>query len=463
MGWLPQKVSQYFDAVCYGASLLLPEIRQANQVFLIEVYAALQKEAHITAFDIDHLETLIKLADRILLPTWNDIKSLIEAETYLIRQLPDLNPVAIRYCLEYLYHLFQRHGRIKPEVKVAIWRLIWRTVQRFQTREQALINDFIGWMLQNQFSPASILDRVRELHSFRGWMEAQGIESTDQITPERAFQYLYERGRSYQVNTCQKIRVHLQAFFDYYRERVDGRFPVFPPTHFRPASGHGMDANSDEVQRLWNTLKEGTLPEESALMLIFVLGMGLPLKVLPLLRLTEQPGRFVYEFQRPNRQGVSEYAVSLPLDEAWIATYWTAYLKIRTAPADYVYLFNSCTAIKKRQPISSDYCRRRLQNLVAKLLGYPIAVNRLERGSLKALAGRLGYDKFMERIQDVPLSNRTKLFLWFHRQNKSKRLIKSRLYSDKPKTKASRGKGTVNPCCFTDEDRYCPSFLTASK
>jgi hypothetical protein len=191
------------------------------------------------------------------------------------------------------------------------------------------------------------------------------------------------------------------------------------------------------------------------------LGMGLPLKVLPLLQVVEQPGRLVYDFQCPNRQGVNKYEVSLPLDEAWIAAYWTTHLKTRSAPADFAYLFTSRSAIKKRQSVSSDYCRRRLQNLVVRLLGYPITVNRLERGSLKALAGRVGYDKFMERLQDVPLSNRTKLFLWLHRYNKPKGLIKPRLYSDKPK--ASREKGTINPCCFTDEDRCRPSFPTTTK
>ncbi len=452
MDWLPQKVSQYFDSVYYGASLLLPEIRQANRPFLIKVYEALQIEDHFTSVDITHLETLIHLSDQITIPAWHDIKSLVATEIHLTKRLPFFPKKAVRYCLEYLHHLLTRHGRIKTEMKASTWFSIWRGVHRFPVQEQVIISDFIGWMLQNQFSPASILDRVWELHSFRGWMKAQGLESMDQATQERAFQYLHERGRSCQVNTCAKIGVHLQTFFEYYRERVDSRFPVFPLSHFHPASGHGADANSDEVQSLWRALKGGNFSTETALMLIFVLGMGLPLKVLPLLRLTEQPGRFVYEFQRPNRQGVSENAVLLPLDEAWVAAYWTAYLKTRPAPADFTYLFTSRSAIKKRQPVSPDYCRRKLQKLIAELLGYPITVNRLERGSLKALAGKLGYDKFMERLHDVPLSNRTKLFLWLQRQGISKIVRKRRLNADKPKREALSGSGELNPVSFSDID-----------
>lgn len=431
MGWLPQKVNQYFDSVCYGASLLLPEIRQANQAFLIEVYATLQKETHITAFDINHLETLMKLADRILLPAWKDIKSLIEAETYLILQLPDLNPAAIRYCLEYLYHLFQRHDRIKPEVKVAIWRLIWRTVQRFQTREQALINDFIGWMLQNQFSPASILDRVRELHSFRGWMEFQGIQDIDEITEAKAFQYLHERGRTCQVNTCQKIGVHLQSFFDYYREQVSHLFPRFLLASFRSSFGYGVTANSEEIERLWSALKGGTLEAEAALMLLLVLGTGFPLKILPLLRLTDHPGKLAYLFQNPNRQGVHEREVTLPIEEPWFEAYWAAYLKMRSAPTDFAYLFISSSCIKRRQPVSSEYCRRKLQTLITALLGYPITVNGLERGSLKAFAARRSYDQFIERVQSIPLCNRTKLLIWLQGQNKPKVAVRPKVIKRK--------------------------------
>ncbi len=175
MGWLPHKISQYFESASSGASLLLPETRQANRPLLTTVYEALQREYDFTAYDIDHLETLIKLADLLPLPTWKDAKNLIEAETYLVQQLPGINPKAIRYCLEYLYHLLKRQGQIVPESEASIWRSVWRTVQRFQKRGQLLVNDFIDWMLKNEFSAASILDRVRELLSFRYWMESQGI------------------------------------------------------------------------------------------------------------------------------------------------------------------------------------------------------------------------------------------------------------------------------------------------
>jgi site-specific recombinase XerD len=412
MGWLPQKVSQYFETACHGLSFLLPEIRQANQAFLIQVYEALQGEEEFTAYDIDHLETLMRLADRLPLPTWKDSKSLIEAEAYLFRQLPDIHPDAIRYCLEYMYHLLQRHGRIGSEAEITRWRLIRRTVQRFNGREQILVNDFIDWMLKNQFSAASILDRIRELLKFRDWMEAQGIQDIDEITEAKALQYLYERGRTYQVNTSQKIGVHLQAFFEYYRERVNPLFPRFLLARFRSLSGHGATANSKEIQALWSALKGGALEAESALMLLLVIGTGFQLKILPLLRLTDCPGKLVYSFQKPNRQGIHEYEIALPMDDPWIEAYWTANLRMRSVPADFPYLFVSPSSIKRRQPISTEYCRKKLQGLITGLLGYPIAVNRLERGSLKALAAMRSYDKFMERVQNVPLSNRTKLFIW---------------------------------------------------
>lgn len=463
MGWLPEKVSQYFDSVCYGAVSLLPEARQANRPFLIGVFEALQQEKHLTSADIDHLETLMMLAERLQLPEWKDPRSLIESEVYLMRRFPEFLPKKLRYCLEYLYYLLSRHGRIVLNPKASIWFLIWRKVQRFPEREQPIVCDFIGWMLKNQFSPASIRDRVRELYGFSAWVDTQGLNSLDGLSESLALKYLHERGQSCKANTHQKIGVHLQAFCDYYRERVDGRLPVFSLSRSHADSGHGMDANSEEVQTLWNALKGGALPAEPALMLVFVLGLGLPIKVLPLLRRTEISGKLAYEFQRPNRQGIQECSVSLPLEESWLAAYWGAYLKWRSAPEGFGYLFVSRAAIKKRQPVSSEYCRRLLQGLVAEVLGYPITVNRLERGSLRALAGRLDYGKFMERVQNVPLSNRTKLFIWLQRQNKPKGLTKPRHYPDKPKVKVSRGKGAVNPSSFLKEDRCHPLFLTTAK
>lgn len=301
---------------------------------------------------------MIKLADLLPLPTWKDAKNLIEAEAYLVQQWPDINPKAIRYYLEYLYHLLKRQGQIVPESEASIWRSVWRTAQRFQKRGQLLVNDFIDWMLKNEFSAASILDRVRELLSFRYWMESQGVQDIDEITEAKALQYLHERGRICQINTCQKIGVHLQAFLDYYRERVNPLFPGFSLARFRSSSVHGVTANSEEVQTLWNALKRGSLEAEAALMLLLVIGAGFPLKVLPLLRSVDCPGKLVYTFQKPNRQGIHELEIVLPLDEPWIKNYWTAYLEKRSAPADFAYLFVSPFSLKRRQPVSSEYCRR---------------------------------------------------------------------------------------------------------
>lgn len=419
MDWLPEEISQQFEAVCYGMPTVLSQFRQANRNFLHEVFEALQQEERFTVLDVAHLGTLMWLADLLKLPEWWDTKSLVAAESYLLKQLPDYPGKQVRFCLEYLYYLLVRQGRVQPETNAANWFLIWRVVSRFPECEQGIVFDFIQWLLKNQFSSVSILDRVRELQIFRAWMELQGIDSIGGIVEETALQYLQERSQACRAITCQRIGVNVQAFFDYYRERIDGRFPLMILSRFRSASGHGMDANSDEVQQLWNALKEGALPAEIALMLIFVVGMGLPLKVLPLLRLTVKPGKLVYNFQRPSRQGVSENELELPLEEPWIFDYWARFLNARM-PINSPYLFTSWRSNKKRQPVSSNYCRRKLEKLVEEILGYPIAVNRLERGSLKAVAGGLDFDTFMRRVQNVPLGRTTKLFIWLDRNSNAK-------------------------------------------
>ncbi len=247
------------------------------------------------------------------------------------------------------------------------------------------------------------------------------------------------------MNTCQKIGVHLQAFLDYYRERVNPLFPGFSLARFRSSSVHGVTANSEEVQTLWNALKRGSLEAEAALMLLLVIGAGFPLKVLPLLRSVDCPGKLVYTFQKPNRQGIHELEIVLPLDEPWIKNYWIAYLEKRSAPADFAYLFVSPLSIKRRQPVSPKYCRIRLQALTVSLFGYRITVNRLERGSLIALAGRRSYDRFMKRVQSVPLSNGTKLMIWLQGQKKPQLALNLRAIW--PKGNA------VNPAGFSGAGR----------
>ncbi len=420
MPWLTQSLHQYFQSSCYGMTLALPKMRQINRPFLTDVYEALSQEEHLTTFDLKHLKTLIKIADSVPLPKWRDLKSLVDTEVFLIKSLPEGQPKSIRYCLEYLYYLFSRHGMIQEEEKTSLWLSIWRLTQRFSESEQDLITHFIFWMLQNKFSPISILDRLRAFQKFKLWLATQENNALNQMTAHRLSEYLSTQNYQCKASTTQKLAVNLQTFFDFYREQINGALPIFSPYSIPSSTGFGMAANSKEIEALWAALKSGKLPSEQALMLIFIIGMGLPLKALPLLKLTQVSNKLVYTFQRPNRQGMSEHEIVIPVDEPWILIYWSEYLKTRVAPKTYTYLFTSLPAIKKRQPVSTDYCQRAIQHQVYDCLGYSLPANRLERGSLNNLARKLKLSIFMERIHNVPLSKRTKLMILLNQQNSSK-------------------------------------------
>src|SRR5579884_3913223 len=105
MGWLPQKLSRFFESASYGALLLLPEYRQVNRAFLVTVFEALTQEEDLTSTDLEHLETLMKIADQLRIPEWQTAQDLVEVEAFLIRVLPALIPDSIHYCLQYLYYL----------------------------------------------------------------------------------------------------------------------------------------------------------------------------------------------------------------------------------------------------------------------------------------------------------------------------------------------------------------------
>lgn len=412
---LPEAIQSYFESALYGLEALLPWGRIQNKPLLELVYQALLLEPAYTPTDIAHIQALITLADRFPIPVFIDSKSLIETEAYLL-VVSCLPQTQIRYCLEYLYFLLCRHGLI-PDVlsQSRLWLSIWRVVQRFEPLAQGLVVDYIRWLCDQSFR--SIYDCVLELLKFQTWRTSQNPNTIEEVSNLTLAQYLEGRGKKLKPSTRKRALGNLRTFFHYYKTMVNGGYSIPELSVYAPTClGLNQSANSLEVKKLLEILENNVLPPEEGLMLAFVLGFGLPLKALPLLRITSQPGRLLYHDQRPSRLGVIERVIQLPTETPWLNQLFLAYLQQRGVPPSYPYLFVTPYALKRLCPVSVEYCQGRVQSAIQKVLGYPLAVNHLERGAVKALARQLTLTDFMSQTQAVPLTRQTRMMYWLYQR-----------------------------------------------
>lgn len=414
---LPAAIQQYFDALSYGLEALLPPCRVQNKAFLLTLDEVLQNEPFLTVPDFEHLKTLMAMADKIEFPQIQDVKSFCEAESFLIRTYPRFSPKQIRLSLQWTFMLLARHGRVEADLpRVEQWFRIWRQVQACHPIEQGFLSDLIRWMEKKLFSPQSILDTIAEYRTLKRWMMDHDFQSLGQLGNVEVQRYLLSRALGYQNSSKQKILGNARTILHYYKEAIDGGYliPDFTVTAPRTV-GINASANSREIRLLWNALRGNQIKPIPALMLVLILGYGLPLKALPLLKLSDCPGKLTYEERLPCRRGTQEREIFLHLDAPWLVTLWETYLSFRVVPSEYPYLFISAHGIRRKRPVSVDYCQRYVQASVHSVLGYSIPVNHLERGTLKHLALQNPLMEFMRLTAKAPKSRLSRFMYWLNR------------------------------------------------
>lgn len=413
MVYLPEDIRPYFEALCHGLEGLLPTKRVENKAFLLSLYEGLELEPRLTEPDRKHLKVIMAMAERVAFPPIHDVKTYCEAEAYLRQVCPQFSKKRIRLALEWALFLLARHGRVKGSLEsLRVWLSVWRLVQVFKSIEQGFMSDFIGWMVQTGLSPQSIWGIIRETRKFKAWMEMNHIASIGHIGNLELQRYLLSRACNYKIASKQKFLGNLRTLFHYYKEAIDGGF-IIPDYMLATARlvGVNVSANREEIDCLWTALEDGQLPAMAALMLVFVMGYGLPLKALPLLELSWELGCLTYTERLPCRQGELERLIRLDLSLPWLAAYWQAYMGDREAEG-YPYLFVSSYGQRRKRPVSVDYCQRYVQAAVQSILGYPIPVNQMERGAIKAMANGCTVTEFMAKTEDIPRTKRTRLMAW---------------------------------------------------
>jgi site-specific recombinase XerD len=415
MSWLTKALQQYFDGAIHGLPELMPECRVQNRGFLCGVLQALQPEVNLTLTDIRHLETLIQLADSATIPALKTPRDLIDCEVYLFRACPRLSKKDIRFCMRYIFRLLSRHGLTGTKSEqIDKWPDIWRIVRKFEPLEQTVIVDYIDWLERQGFSCRSVYDAILELYRLYQWMRRRKIKALEAFNDFKLQVYLSQRAKGQQETSKQRILSCIRPFMHYYKNAINGGYQI--PTfiiHPRHAEGVNQSANSDEVSLLWEAIIDGQLSHKASLLLVLIMGYGLHLKILPLLRLTDEPGKLAYRLVKSSRQGEVDRHLMLDLSEDWLSSIWETFLKDRADLKAYPYLFFTQLSIKNHKPVSVDYCQRLVQEAVKSILGYPISVNHLERGSLRAMAAQnLGIDNFMAKTEDIPLTKRTRLMYW---------------------------------------------------
>jgi hypothetical protein len=304
---------------------------------------------------------------------------------------------------------------------VRLWLRVWRLVQQFPDTDYGFLVGLIQWFEEKGFSPRSMADTLQEYRKLTRWMVKRGIISLGEVDNLKLQRYLLGWACGQSNASKQKILGNLRAAFHYYQESVDGgyRIPDYVVKAPRPL-GINVSAKSEEIDALWEALQAGHCSPMTGLILVLIIGYGLPVRSLPLLRLTGKPGGLVYTERRPSRLGVMERWIQLDLQTPWLTRLWEAYLNQRKASPDYPYLFVSRHSQRRKKPVSVDFCQTQVQAEVEKILGYPIPANYLERGALKRLAQRTPLTDFMGKTEHIPLCRRSRLMYW---------LINSRLHT----------------------------------
>lgn len=408
---LSASMRQYFEAL-HGLEAVLPPSRVQNKAFLLDLYDSIEQEDQLTAPDLKHLKLLMAMADRVVFPRIEDTKTYAEAEAFLFQAYPKVSKRQTHWALEWAFLLMTRHGRMKGDLEtIRLWLAVWRMAQTFKPIEQGFVSDLIRWMGKQGFSPTSMRDILGEYRKFRAWMDGHGIASLGRIGNIQLQQYLLERACGYQNASKQKILSSLYAVLSYFKITIDGSYTMPNYTVKAPRQvGVNVSANSEEINRLWQALEDKELPAMAGLMLSLIIGHGLPLKALPLLRMTDEQGRLVYTERLPCRMGKHKRFVSLDLSKTWTSYYWKEWTEKCSKKSSY--LFSSRHGQRRNKPVSFDFCQNAVKASIKSILGSCITVNQLERGAIKALAAGCSVSKFMSKTEDLPLSKQGRLMYW---------------------------------------------------
>jgi integrase len=409
---LPIGLRQYFEALRDGLQALLPPCRVQNKPFLLILQKSIEQEPNITAYDVHHLKAIMAMADHVVFPSIHDVKSACDAESHLIRTYLWFRKAEIRSTLKWAVLLLARHGHLEANLAtIEIEFRIWRWVQWFHPIEQGFLVDFIRWLECKAFSLRSILSILREYRKLKGWMRDHSLSSLGDVDNIALQRYLLVRAYDQQNTSKQRILANLRPLFYYYKEAIHGGYTVpdvsVPVRH---ALGVSVSASGKDIQALWQAIKNHQLPAMAALMLVLVLGHGLPLKALPLLRLGGEPFSLDYWEQLPARKGRSKRIICLEWCFPWLIQLWEAYLAQH--PTRQGYLFTSGHGQKRGRPVSVEYCQRQVQAAVKGVLGYPIPVNHLERGALKRLARHKPLAECISLTSETSKGRLTRMMTW---------------------------------------------------
>lgn len=413
MADLPEAIRPYFEAMVHGLEGVLPISRIQNRALLLKLQGAWEAEPGFSKLDLEHLRTIMEMADRVAFPVIQDVKTFCKAEVFLYQVLPNMGRYEIRLAMRWMLFLLARHGHLDVDLStIQDWLLVWRGMQKMPTNEKAFMEGFIHWLDSKGFSPRSMTDILREARKFRGWMNGHGLKSLGEIGNLELQRYLLHRANGYKHSSKQQLLGRIRPMLHYYQEEVEGGYRVPDYTVKVPRLlGVTESATSEEIETLLEALEKNELPAMAGLMLVCVLGYGIPLKTLSLLELTGEPGVLIYRDRLPSLGGSLERCLTLDLSWPWIASYWWDWTAGRVEGMT-SYLFTSGHGQKRGRPISTTHCSRVIQAATKEVLGYSVPVNHLERGALKRLARMTSLAQFMELTADLSKSRLTRMMCW---------------------------------------------------
>lgn len=412
---LPRWVQSFFSCLEHHPESIRPLHRRENYPLLRSIGEALTREQQLTYKDMKQLMLILGIADRITLPKITDIQSLQKAEAQITSLFSEASRKAIAHALRWLYLLLARHGFAEIETsQFATWCRIWRVAQSPDPSEYEFNVGYIQWMQKNDFAPRTIELALFEYKRLRQWMLANGTPSISAIGNQELQKYMLFRAGGYKNTSKKRYLGNLRTVFHYYREVIDSCYsiPTYSAVSPNPL-GINQAAHSFEIEAIWSQLEAGGIPAMAALMLLLLIGYGLPVKALPLLQLTEQPGRLTLTMQAPSRKGLDKREVAIDLNTAWLALIWESYLKTRqTAYPESHYVFFSKRSIRTGRPVSTNWCEDKVNQAIKSILGYGIPLSYLQRGSIKRLAREKPLSEFMRLTEPVPKSRMMRMFYW---------------------------------------------------
>lgn len=411
MANLLKSIWPYFEAMANGLEALLPVSRIQNRALLLDLLAAWEAQQDTTSLDLEHLKIIMAMADQVAFPPFEDVKTFCEAEAFLFQSLTRMGKLEIQLSMRWMLLLLARHGRLNVDLSTLHdWLPVWRMVQALPSSDKSFMEAFIGWLEGKKFSPHSMRDILRESRKLKAWMAGHGLTGLGEIGNLELQRFLLSRACGYKNSSKQQILGRLRPLLHYYQEAVDGCYRVPDYTVKVPQLlGVNESASDEEIDRLLEALQGKELPAMAGLMLICVIGYGLTLRKLPLLELTGEPGALTYRERLPCRKGTAQRFISLDLSVPWIAEYWRNWLWERGESS---YLYSSGHGQKRMKPASVIHCQRHVQAAVQEVLGYPLAVNHLERGALKRLAGQTSITQFMALTSEIPKSRLSRMMVW---------------------------------------------------